>query len=277
LGLRKNFAQKNKRPFLPENKFMRILHFTPAIIILATLTFSGCYFKKGEDDPLMSLRSRKARVVGEWNIDLWKREKSGDGSSQYLGDSSASSFSREFKIEAGIVNYTYKSESVNESPVYTYEYSYSGPVSAKIIFKDDGTFERTISNQNSNFSASGSDGYSSSGTYSFTEKISGTWNFLGGVQDDYKNMERIILNYNKIENSEIERLTNGLTYEWTNQYNYSDGQNTDILQLTTLRNKEMKFTGTADYSDLYDEVHEGEKISSGNSTNKEKLTGTFSQ
>ncbi|MDD4575741.1 MAG: hypothetical protein PHI36_04870, partial [Bacteroidales bacterium] len=35
------------------------------LAVFAT-TFSAC--KKGEDDPALSLRSRKARVAGEWKM-----------------------------------------------------------------------------------------------------------------------------------------------------------------------------------------------------------------
>ena len=36
------------------------------IIIIVVFTMSSC--KKGEDDPFISFRSRKARITGEWNL-----------------------------------------------------------------------------------------------------------------------------------------------------------------------------------------------------------------
>ncbi len=40
------------------------------IVTVISVTFSGC--KKGEDDPFLSLRSRKARVVGDWKVISYK-------------------------------------------------------------------------------------------------------------------------------------------------------------------------------------------------------------
>ena len=39
-----------------------------AVVAIATsISFSGC-LKKGEDDPFVSLKSRKARVAGDWKV-----------------------------------------------------------------------------------------------------------------------------------------------------------------------------------------------------------------
>ncbi|PBQ32189.1 hypothetical protein CNR22_10535 [Sphingobacteriaceae bacterium] len=37
-----------------------------SVLLLLSLCFTEC--KKGEDDPLLSLRTRKARVVGKWKL-----------------------------------------------------------------------------------------------------------------------------------------------------------------------------------------------------------------
>lgn len=47
---------------------MKFNKFIPAIIVLiaGTLVLPSC--KKGEDDPFLSLRSRKSRVAGTWEV-----------------------------------------------------------------------------------------------------------------------------------------------------------------------------------------------------------------
>lgn len=42
-------------------------HILLTSIILATLLITSC-FRKGEDDPLISFQSRKARVAGKWEV-----------------------------------------------------------------------------------------------------------------------------------------------------------------------------------------------------------------
>jgi len=46
------------------------------ISLLSVFVFSEC--KKGEEDPLISLRTRKARVVGKWKIKSGTVKHAGD-------------------------------------------------------------------------------------------------------------------------------------------------------------------------------------------------------
>jgi len=52
------------------------------IVILSCLFFTGMGFygcKKGEGDPALTLRSRKARVVGDWKVTAGKSTENNDG------------------------------------------------------------------------------------------------------------------------------------------------------------------------------------------------------
>jgi hypothetical protein len=58
------------------NKPMRKLNFmmqAMAVLVLSAGVFTGC--RKGEDDPWLTLRSRKARLTGKWNITSGKVSK----------------------------------------------------------------------------------------------------------------------------------------------------------------------------------------------------------
>jgi hypothetical protein len=47
-------------------------------VLSATVTLNSC--RKGEEDPAISLRSRKARLVGEWTLTAGKNDQSQSGS-----------------------------------------------------------------------------------------------------------------------------------------------------------------------------------------------------
>jgi hypothetical protein len=88
------------------------------VVILAMPTFQSC--KKGENDPTISLKSRKARLVGEWNLSAGS-QTSTSGSGTYV--------------------YTYNGTTVlvtapsgSDSYVYT----------EKVTINKDGTYERVV-------------------------------------------------------------------------------------------------------------------------------------
>jgi hypothetical protein len=133
------------------------------VFIVAALIapmFTGCYFKKGEEDPTMSLKSRKARACGKWTLIEWTQTST----STSTGGSSTSSLS----FSGSSLVETYASGS------YTAIYSESMEI------LKDGTYEYS-----SNMSSEG---------YSVIESGSGTWSFVTADKDNgIANKERIIL------------------------------------------------------------------------------------
>lgn len=133
------------------------------IIALGTLV-SSC--KKGEDDPFISFRSRKARVAGDWEL------KSGTSTSSSSSQSGNNTFSNSSST-------TYNGTTYSES--YTSSYNgnsntttNSGSYTSKVSFKKDGTFEWQMT-QDGNLAI-----------------LKGTWNFTGKI-GDHKNKEQIVL------------------------------------------------------------------------------------
>lgn len=55
-----------------------IAKITVAVLMLGTLALESC--KKGEGDPALSLRSRKARFAGEWTVSAGKGSSTSGGS-----------------------------------------------------------------------------------------------------------------------------------------------------------------------------------------------------
>ena len=137
---------------------MKNLILTTIFILFA---FSEC--KKGPDDPLISLRTRKARIEGNWTL------KSGTEISTSSGFGGSSGESHTTYTET---NYSYVSHSHSGNSNYSEQNS--GTFGMKMSFKKDGTF--TIEQL-----------YDES-----TATIKGTWNFTGKTKD-IKKKEQIAL------------------------------------------------------------------------------------
>jgi hypothetical protein len=123
------------------------------ILISATLLFS-C--KKGENDPFLSLRSRKSRIVGEWKLQkgFEKSAFSYNTSVQYNETSGSKT------DENGTINFTYSME-------YT--------------FKKDGSYTYSYTE-------------TPTGDKTTTRKNEGRWTFLAkNNSGKFKNKERILL------------------------------------------------------------------------------------
>jgi hypothetical protein len=126
-------------------------------ILLISVSLMLCTeCKKGEDDPLISLRTRKARVVGNWKM------TKGFTSQMIFGAVIETTYSRD----------GFEQHRVDQGNGST---STTGPAHFTIEFKNDGgmILDRMLALGDS-------------------RTITGTWNFAGGV-GDAKNKEQIIL------------------------------------------------------------------------------------
>lgn len=170
-------------------------------VLVFLLIFSEC--KKGPDDPLISLRSRKARVVGDWKLSSGK---------QVSSSSNVSSGGVNIHTSNETTTYdgsTYTTESDMTSGSTSIHDTETGPFTLKVSFKKDGSFEMEQME----------DGEISS--------FKGTWNFLGKIGDT-KNKEQIAIH-----------LTS--TSDPSNNSNTAfTGNQTDVVfNIRELRNKKM--------------------------------------
>lgn len=171
------------------------------INLLLILALSSTLFqcKKGEDDPFISFRSRKARVTGEWTL------TSGSGTDTYSGTGYSSTNS---------YNYTensYTENTTTTSGGNTFTSSNAGLYSFKLEMKKDGTFTRTEIQGTS------------------TNIYSGVWNFTGKV-GEYKNKEQVVLTY---RNRQSMNGSNSSSYTWTGK------DFDECYTIKELRNKKM--------------------------------------
>jgi len=116
---------------------------TYLFLLIVVILFNGC--KRGEDDPFISFRSRKARVTGKWKMTSIKRTSIRDYTTEiFTGNGST---------------YTRTEQNSNGSNFSTGIYTY------EITFKKDGSYTAQI-NRDGNIA-----------------NIEGKWNFTGGVGD----------------------------------------------------------------------------------------------
>lgn len=198
-------------------------------ILMLTLifTFEGC--KKGENDPGLSLKSRKGRLAGEWNVTSLKNTSTNSGTS----------FTSTITTELESGNWTYSSESVISGS--TSSISQTGTGDIKITFEKDGTFS-SIWNQNWTSYTN------SAGTSSISEtmviEFSGTWMFLGKNKDqDIKNKEQIALH--TLSETYTYTDTSGSS---TDSYTYAHGESVEIWNLDRLAGKELEVSSETNNS-----------------------------
>jgi hypothetical protein len=150
---------------------MKKLLFLAAGALVLTANLSSC--KKGENDPFLSLKSRKARVSGEWTVTKMEGTYSSVDSSDPLSNYSSTS-SYDGTTVTG--TYIYAGNTVPIEPgTYTQTYT----------FEKEGTFKMV----------------QTEGTSSYT--LEGNWIFLGKNKNaELAKKEAILLTITKEVNTE---------------------------------------------------------------------------
>jgi len=134
--------------------------------LFISLGMNSC--KKGENDPFLSLKSRKSRMAGEWDITKMTRIESG----LWTGVP----YTNTYVIENGVSSSTFAAGGNSTSSTGTVSnYSFN-------ILKD-GSFSNTMTYD--------------SGNGEVTEEEEGSWMFIGkNKNEDLKNKEAIIFTTN---------------------------------------------------------------------------------
>lgn len=207
-------AQVLKPLKLNKMKKLQILMF----ILSSVVVLSAC--KKGEDDKFLSLKSRKARLAGEWNI------RSISGSSKNVSGSGTETITYNYNNGVLSTNTDGDIETKGFSLVYN--------------FDKKGTYE-IISNE-------------SSVGYQYSSTSIGNWTFLGKSKEaERKNKEFVSLfetsfqssgtqglfsssskMLSEIDNLELVRLTNKeMVVRLVSNFTQTDGSiNSDLTEIT---------------------------------------------
>lgn len=174
------------------------------LIALSGLMLTGAMTscKKGENDPFLSLKSRKARVAGEWTVTKSENyDKIVNGSVTQTNTATYDG-----TTETNVEVTSSGGGSVSETTTSTY--------TVKYVFEKDGTYTQTQS------SAGG------------TTVVSGNWLFLGKNKDtELKNKEAIMLTILKT----VVTPTGG-DAETTTETGYNTNM---VLTIDQLKSKEM--------------------------------------
>jgi hypothetical protein len=186
----------------------KIFNLMVAITLVGVLT--EC--KKGEDDPFLSLRRRKARVAGDWVL------KAGTETTSYSSGSTSSSTSYAYTESAYTYNYSYTNGGSTNSS------SGAGIYSFKLETDKDGSFTKT----------------EVQGTSTVIE--TGVWNFSAGVGEK-KNKSQLVLTVRN-------RTTiNGGT---SSVQTYTGKDVDQVYDIKELRNKRMVLVSEYTYSETGD-------------------------
>jgi hypothetical protein len=170
-----------------------------------TLLFSlSSCLKKGENDPSISLRTRKARVVGKWKLE--------SGTNEFRNVYNGTTGEHYDKLITTYSGNTYQSryESANSSTVST------GTVSHEVEFKKNGEFSSVVISNNR-----------------WIRTLKGTWSFTGNV-GEHKNKDQIVINLSSDSSEDPVASSPG-------DFNFSYmGNRSDITySIKELRNKKI--------------------------------------
>ena len=178
---------------------MKKLLFLAAGALVLTANLSSC--KKGENDPFLSLKSRKARVTGEWTVTKMEGTYSNVNSENPLLNSSGTST---YDGTTATGTYTFAGNTTAEDP-QTYTQTFT--------FEKDGTFSMIYA----------------VGTSSYT--VEGNWIFLGKNKNaELAKKEAILLTITKEVNTE-----DGVSETET----FTGYNNTMTFLIDQLKSKEM--------------------------------------
>ena len=177
--------------------------------------FNNC--KKGANDPLLSLKSRKARLSKEWKIKEWSVEAKQKDTNP-LAINPTSSMKR--TIQEGLF---YQKSTGNWG---------SSEESGKVIsalwkIEKDNKWNKVIS-----FTTT-----LNNVTTTTIMESSGTWYFLNKI-DGYKNKERVAFTSLVLKETKLDSYANGTSNSTENVTKWNDGDRIDIYTITQLKNKE---------------------------------------
>ncbi len=189
-----------------------------ALVAIAGLFFAPAFqsCKKGEEDPGLSLRSRKARLAGEWTLTDMTLTTTDESTSTSSGGtiSSNTTLTEETFDGTSITEYTTYTNSVGGTSNTSRDTTVFSNYSKTITIEKDGTFKSTSSKTYEDMNTYSSGSYTV--TVTVVEEISGTWDFNEGVGES-ASKERVFFFYDNGTRTKTE------TEVWT----YTDGSPTE--------------------------------------------------
>lgn len=216
-------------------------------LILICIVTCSASCKKGENDPFLSLKSRQARMHGDWKIEAFEyTEKTVQPNGDYIEVVE--------HYEDNIITRVTKDYTESNSTI-EYDTTMIFIDFVKYNFDKNGTWSKTLNTTTlfTEFSIDGTNHiYDTTITVAeITEK--GDWSFLGAVEGEFKNKERFIMNLISQQSytqstydhtvislgDTAHYVENGSPLVESN--NYYSGEQSTIIEIDQLKNKEMIF------------------------------------
>jgi hypothetical protein len=214
---------------------------TILLVLLAVVImplFTGC-FGVGEDDPFISLMTRKARMTGEWEVESYYKNIR-----KIYGTSASEEVIRvvtDVQGDTWLETTTY--------PGTGDENEVEGTVLQNGMEFDKNGYFNGIYEYEVTLKESDEDtGETTTATTTYKEEVDGTWNFLAGI-DDYSNKERLSLVYLhsrnvitavvEIEGEDEEEEPVTTTTVDASNYTFANGEMSSIWEINMLKNTEI--------------------------------------
>lgn len=243
-----------------------ILMLAAGALLLAT---PSC--KKGENDPFLSLSSRKARISGEWNVSSFESESHNyDGSDSWHNTQSFDGTKITGTWSQTVSGTTTSGNDPDVVTVSLFDF----------IINKDGTYEM---HQNMVTVSTGTNwlGYDYTDTETETYTESGSWSFIGKAKDEYKSKERVVFNATHvISSSQVTTVTDvggGTTNTSVGDTDVSDntyaiGENSSIWDIDMLKGKEMTFVSVGGGTNIWSSTTSGGTTTTSTTTDEYSMT-----
>jgi len=208
--------------------------------------------KKGENDPFLSLSTRKARIAGSYNIDSWM-----------ISTTAIDSDGDKTQVTTNI-NGSTGTRTIIDTPEGEGATTRTRTItvnSASFTVGKDGTWS-SVFNTTTTWSEEGDGFFVESYDYTLVETLSesGNWSFLGGQPEDFKNKERVL--FSVINSTKSDQTTEVANYDGggsdtetsnldTDIDTNADGEVSVIYEIDMLKGKEMKFVRNLDNTDSF--------------------------
>lgn len=209
------------------------------------IVFSGC--GSGDEDPFLSFKSRKARLCGTWTVSNLESEinrKENNVSTKTKTTVDGDSWKQVITILNSDSTRTLSGK-ISKDPFKnegSYVFSFDKNGNAKMVYKYE--YDEDQSGED--------DDVSVIHRTEVQEEMSGSWEFLSGIDNEYKNKERIafIIEEQKITTKLYEIISSdddeGVTpvphplSSYTASDRYAKGELSIVYDIIELRSKEVK-------------------------------------
>jgi len=244
---------------------------TVLMLALGGLMLATPSCKKGENDPGLSLSSRKARISGEWNVSSYESMwHTVDGSDSWHNTETFDGSKITGTWEQTVSGTTTSGNDPDITTVSLYD----------MIINKDGTYSmnRAWVTTSTGTDWGGFD-YTATQTASYVE--SGSWSFVGKAKDAYKNKERVAMNTTTAiwtsQTTTVTVLGGGVTNTSIGNTNvdddtYSIGENSSIFDIDMLKGKEMTLMVITGGVDKYTSTNTGGTSTSSTTTDNNMMT-----